>query len=107
PTLNAPPPLLVAERPPQPEFTAAPAQRPAIVPVSSATSSGTTVFPDLRGLSARESLRVLGQLGMTARLRGAGSVVQQDPPAGSPLERGLDATLWLERAPVALASNGR
>ena len=39
-------------------------------------------LPDLRGLSAREALRELARLGLTARLEGAGVVVDQDPAAG-------------------------
>lgn len=105
PTLNAPPPLLIAEREAVPDVAPPPAARPAIVPVSSPAPGGTTVVPDVRGMSARESLRVLAQLGMTARLRGAGLVVQQTPEPGAPIERGSDATLWLERSPAVVASN--
>jgi cell division protein FtsI (penicillin-binding protein 3) len=106
PTINAPPPLLVARREESPDLMPTAAARPAIVPVSSVAPGGTSVFPDLRGMSSRESLRVLAQLGMTARLRGAGLVVAQQPEPGSPIERGSDATLWLDRAPTAIASNG-
>jgi cell division protein FtsI (penicillin-binding protein 3) len=46
------------------------------------------LMPDLRGLGAREALRVLGRLGLSARVRGSGVVVAQQPEAGAPLERG-------------------
>lgn len=105
PTIDAPPPLLVAARHESSDEMPIAAARPSIVPVSSVAPGGTSVFPDLRGMSARESLRVLAQLGLTARLRGAGLVVTQQPEPGSPIERGSNATLWLDRAPVALASN--
>ena len=57
-------------------------------------------------MSARDALRALAQLGLTARLHGTGVVVEQDPPAGTPLERGVDrALLRLERqASARLAS---
>ena len=47
-----------------------------------------TGLPDLTGMSAREALRELARLGLSARMQGAGVVVQQDPPAGAPLEPG-------------------
>ena len=43
------------------------------------------VMPDLRGLSAREALRALTKLGMTARMTGDGFVLEQSPAAGSAL----------------------
>jgi len=59
--------------------------------------SVAAVFPDMRGLSARDALRMLARLGMTARLNGAGVVVKQLPEAGAPIDRESGATLWLER----------
>ena len=46
------------------------------------------VMPDLRGLSAREALRTLTRLGMTARMTGDGVVLEQSPAAGSALGDG-------------------
>ena len=43
-------------------------------------------------MSAREALRELTRLGLTARMQGAGVVVQQHPPAGAPLEPGATCT---------------
>jgi beta-lactam-binding protein with PASTA domain len=40
---------------------------------------------------------VLAQIGMIARVRGAGIVVDQQPEPGSPIERGATATITLER----------
>jgi cell division protein FtsI (penicillin-binding protein 3) len=113
PSINAAPPILVAHRD---ETAGQPAvERPAralrvappattlsdkpIVTVASSTPPKTDVFPDLRGLSAREALRTLAQLGLTTRLEGAGLVVAQDPQAGSPIERGASSTIWLRRQP--------
>ena len=55
------------------------------------------LMPDLRGLGAREALRVLGRLGLTARVEGSGIVVAQMPEAGAPLERGGWSVLRLGR----------
>ena len=38
------------------------------------------VFPDLRGLSARDALHALTRLGMTGRLNGAGTVTGTQIP---------------------------
>ena len=70
---------------------------PNIVTVESAVRGAGAVFPDLRGLSARDALRTLSRLGMTARLNGAGIVVRQAPLPGAPVDRETAATLWLER----------
>jgi cell division protein FtsI (penicillin-binding protein 3) len=101
PSINAAPPLLVARRDEireQPTSgRAGPAEIPAIVTLSGASQGSAPLFPDLRGLGARDALRVVARLGLNARLHGDGIVVQQDPPPGSPIERGTASTLWLER----------
>jgi beta-lactam-binding protein with PASTA domain len=56
-----------------------------------------TGFPDLTGMSARDALRVLAQLCMTARLQGTGVVTQQYPPAGEPIESASTVVLKLGR----------
>jgi len=70
---------------------------PNIVTVGGEANGSAAVFPDLRGLSARDALRTLSRLGMTARLNGAGIVVRQAPEPGAPIDRETAATLWLER----------
>jgi cell division protein FtsI (penicillin-binding protein 3) len=101
PSINAPPPILVARR--EIADAAGPAlalaSDKAIVPLPGTTAGHDGLIPDLTGLSARDALRTLGQLGLTARLHGDGLVVAQRPAAGSPLDRGGAATLWLKRAP--------
>ncbi len=62
------------------------------------------MLPDLRGLSAREALRTLAKLGLTPRLQGKGVVVEQNPPAGAPLERGMTCTLTLDRDLLATSA---
>ena len=61
-------------------------------------------LPDFRGLSAREALRVLTKIGLTARFTGNGVVTSQMPAPGTPIEPGMTCELWLERTPVAVAS---
>ena len=102
PTLNAPPPVLVASR----------NDRDAIQPLTGTTdvsivpaALGTTRdLPDFRGMSARQALRVLTKIGMSARLNGSGIVAAQRPAAGSYVEPGTTAELWLERSAVVVAS---
>ena len=45
-------------------------------------------MPDLRGLSAREALKALSRIGMTAQMTGDGFVVEQSPEPGAALVRG-------------------
>jgi cell division protein FtsI (penicillin-binding protein 3) len=105
PTVNAPPPLLVVRQTDRPERpTSGPGDAPAIVTLAGNNSgSNASVFPDLRGLSAREALQAMARLGLTPRLRGAGLVVDQQPPPGSPIDLGVAATLWLRRQAVQTA----
>jgi cell division protein FtsI/penicillin-binding protein 2 len=106
PPTAAEPPLLIARRPDVPHLpggqVAAPTAGPAAPPVVTLAGSArrtATVFPDLTGMSARDALRVLTQLGLTPRLAGSGVVVEQDPAAGTPFEPGANARLRLARAP--------
>ena len=79
-----------------------------IAPVAARTSvlasltpaANLGLMPDLRGLGAREALRVLNRLGLSARIEGTGVVVTQYPEAGAPLERGGWSTLRLGRERV-------
>ena len=96
PSLNRRPPVLVQrgdgrERP-------TPVKGPTSLPGGSGQAQAPPqVLPDFHGLGARDAVRALGQLGMKARVRGAGIVVDQQPAPGSPIERGTTATLTLER----------
>jgi cell division protein FtsI (penicillin-binding protein 3) len=99
PTLNAPPPLLIARHDERQARPAAAVDPPPIITVASAANAGASVYPDLAGLSARDALRTLSRLGVTARLHGTGLVHEQRPVAGSPLDEGGDAVLWLQREP--------
>lgn len=103
PTLNAPPPVLVARTSERPEIQPVRSQRDASI-VHVGTTGDARDLPDLRGLSAREALRVLTSIGLTAHLTGNGVVASQSPAPGTPIEPGLACVLKLERNPVAAAS---
>jgi cell division protein FtsI (penicillin-binding protein 3) len=108
PSINPAPPVLAVHHDPaddhEPPFDSAPGKptstaglTPSLVRVDGDASGNAAGFPDLRGLSARDALRLLARLGMTARLNGAGVVVRQAPEPGAAVDRGAAATLWLER----------
>ncbi|MBI4886012.1 MAG: transpeptidase family protein [Acidobacteria bacterium] len=98
PSINPAPPVMVARRDDGWERPASgPAGPPAIITLERGAGGSASLFPDLRGLGARDALRMLARLGMTARLDGAGVVVDQDPPPGSPIERGAVTSLRLAR----------
>ena len=107
-SIDAPEPLLASRPGDTAEQPASgPIAPPRILPVGGSPAN-ITVFPDFTGMSARDALRVLAQLGMTARLQGTGVVVQQFPPAGDPIESASTVVLKLERqAASQLASAAR
>ena len=97
PTINPPVPVMVASNSEPPVIPVSlPTRGPEIITINSMVG-GSSVLPDLRGLSAREALRTLAKLGLTPRMHGKGVVVEQNPPAGAPLERGMTCTLTLDR----------
>jgi cell division protein FtsI (penicillin-binding protein 3) len=109
PTINALPPVLAASR----QAAAAPVvQRPADEPMmvdAALESLPPGIMPDLRGQSARDALRVLTHIGVTARMVGRGFVVEQSPAAGEPLAGDGVGVLKLDRrvpVPVASAAGG-
>jgi cell division protein FtsI (penicillin-binding protein 3) len=107
-SIDAPEPLLASRPGDTAEQPASgPIAPPRILPLGGSPAN-ITVFPDLTGMSARDALRVLAQLGMTARLQGTGVVVQQFPSAGDPIESASTVVLKLERqAASQLASAAR
>ena len=98
PTINQPPPVMIARRDQNPMTTAAAPLAPAIVTMTASMTDGGGL-PDLRGLSARDALRELARLGLTARMAGAGVVAEQRPAPGSLIEPGAECTLVLNRRP--------
>lgn len=106
PNLNPPPPVVVARH--DPDVEPAPGPQPArAASVLSATlePARNGLVPDLRGLSAREALRLLSRIGMTARLSGDGFVIDQNPAPGSAF-RGGSCALTLGRRAVAASPGG-
>jgi cell division protein FtsI (penicillin-binding protein 3) len=105
PTIDAPPPVLVAARASEAEPLAT---RPISVPVRTANVEAVLeparagLMPDLRGLSAREAIRALTSVGMTARLSGQGFVLEQSPAPGSLLIPGDTCALKLSRKPPSV-----
>jgi membrane peptidoglycan carboxypeptidase len=101
PTINPAPPVLIARN--EPARAAAPQpivrQTPIVTLVS---DSNQQTVPDLRGMSARDAMRTLMKLGLTARLAGQGFVLAQDPPPGTPFEGGEVCRLQLGRRPAAV-----
>jgi len=55
------------------------------------------LMPDLRGLSAREALRIATGNGLTAQVVGDGVVVDQRPQPGAVLTRGNRCVITLGR----------
>jgi len=111
PNLQAAPPLLVTQHDPAPSVRTSPvsldtqAMRPAasaqtqVVPTQAAGG-----VPDVIGLSARDAVRVLARVGMTARVSGDGVVVSQEPRAGTRFDRGTACALTLGRVASTLSA---
>jgi len=102
PNLNAPPPVLVARRDPSVDGASPQPARAAGVLAATFDPARQGLRPDLRGLGAREALRLLSRIGMTARMTGDGFVLEQSPLPGAALVRGDACTLKLGRYAVPL-----
>jgi cell division protein FtsI (penicillin-binding protein 3) len=107
PNINAMPPVLVARHDPaQEEPGAAQPVRTASILSATLEPARNGLMPDLRGLSAREALKALSGIGMTARLNGDGFVFEQSPEAGTTLVRGNACVLTLRRRLPAAVAGG-
>src|SRR5262249_20213215 len=105
PTVNPAPPVLVARR----DEAAGSSPSLARTAGSAASTEQPVVrlvvkepgtMPDVRGLGARQAVRKLAALGLSARVSGNGVVVSQLPLPGEPVEPGGLCRLTLERAPA-------
>jgi cell division protein FtsI (penicillin-binding protein 3) len=104
PTVNPEPPLLIRRA----GLDTAPAPRPAVVPAAARLAGDVAAaLPDVRGLGARDALRVLQRAGLTAQLAGSGIVVEQSPAAGTPLADVRRVTLTLRRETPPGGGGGR
>ena len=98
PNVNRQPPIVVAKA----------ADGPSIAPVSTSrvtppqvTAANRDAMPDLSGMSAREAVRTLIDLGWEPRLRGEGGfVARQSVPAGTAAGEGGVCLLDLTRFPI-------
>ena len=100
PTVNATEPIVVARHRSEAgddDSRPRPVVLPAAVEAGPHEAGHSGLVPDLRGMSARDAVRTLAQLGLASRLRGKGVVVDQTPAPGSALERGITCTLVLDR----------
>jgi cell division protein FtsI (penicillin-binding protein 3) len=97
PSINPQPPIIVQPRDDgnRPLQVVGPAELPGRI--DGPPQAAVKGVPDLRGLGARDAMRAITRIGMKARIRGAGVVVDQQPAPGSTIEPGTTATLTLER----------
>jgi cell division protein FtsI (penicillin-binding protein 3) len=101
-TLNAPPPVFaVRGEEPREQRVSGPTELPPSDAPTFKGMGGLPLVPDLAGVGAREAVRILAKLGLSARLQGVGVVVDQDPLPGTPIEPGAVATLKLSRSEVS------
>jgi cell division protein FtsI (penicillin-binding protein 3) len=105
PTVNGHPPVMVASRHGAPEMPLPQRVSLSEMPSSALEPVSSGLMPDLRGLSARDAVRALTRIGMTARVNGSGFVIEQSPAAGSVLIPG-PCTLKLGRQPATPAVIG-
>jgi membrane peptidoglycan carboxypeptidase len=99
PTINPPAPVLVARHAAS-DITPANHQSASHAVVSLVADEPSGTVPDLRGLSAREAVRRLVKLGMSARASGDGFVVSQDPAPGTPIDDNGVCRVVLQRWPL-------
>ena len=105
PTINPEPPVLV-ERRDTTRRSDETAERRANRSSASSLTSPPARSRICTGMSAREAVRKLVKLGLTAHVSGDGFVMSQDPAAGAPLEPGAVCRLVLNRW-VARSRAGR
>jgi len=96
PTLNPPPPVLVVRHDDDEEPWVKRAKAE-VVETTALALARSGFMPDLRGLSAREAIRTLSQIGLTSRMSGDGFVVTQSPAPGEALVQGGVCSLRLTR----------
>src|SRR5207253_966375 len=105
PSINPAPPVLVARADAN---DAAPIRTEAATQptVSLVADAPPGTIPDLRGMSARDAVRRLVKLGMTARVSGDGIVVSQEPAPGTPIDAdGVCHLVLQRRAPAPVTAS--
>ncbi|HSL23012.1 MAG TPA: penicillin-binding protein [Vicinamibacterales bacterium] len=107
PTTNPLPPVLVARRADGDlEAVPRPARAAAILDAGVHVARDG-LMPDLRGLGAREAMRISARLGLVAELRGSGVVAEQSPAPGALVERGATCRILLHRNRVVTSEGGQ
>lgn len=106
PNINPEAPVLVRHDAGSEVRVAGPVMPRTLLSPAPSQANGELVLPELRGLGGREALRVLSRLGLSARLSGDGVVLEQEPPAGTPVEPGANCRLALGRAVPRDAASG-
>jgi cell division protein FtsI/penicillin-binding protein 2 len=100
-TLNPAPSIVVAADDAAPEII------PTRIGLTVPQPSDLSHMPDVRGLTMREAVRILGQVGLQAQLSGTGAVISQTPLPGAPILSGERASLELKLTrPAAPAPAG-
>ena len=94
PTINPTPPVVVVSDPTGP--TAQPVHAVSTVPTP-VGFGGRSLMPDVRGLGAREAVRLLGEVGLSVHVAGSGVVAAQTPAPGEQVESGGWCALQLRR----------
>jgi len=96
-TLDPDPPVLVRRELNTPAVSTRVVSGPRDVVTASVPSEDA--IPDVRGLAARDAVKLMVRLGLRPRITGDGIVVSQRPDAGTSLDQANHCELWLERAP--------
>ena len=102
PTIHPPSPVLVVRHDETLERVPASGVSASDPVISLVADRPPGTVPDVRGMSAREAVRRLVKLGMSARASGDGFVVSQVPAAGAPIEGEAVCRLVLDRRPPRL-----
>jgi cell division protein FtsI (penicillin-binding protein 3) len=89
-SINPPAPIIAGRKEPI-------AQSAAVPVIATARAGGPLVMPDVRGMSGRDAVQLMADIGVDVRLRGTGIVVDQNPAPGTPVDDVSATVLWLER----------
>ena len=106
PDVNPAPPVLVARHEAASDMAATRIAAP-LGPVRAVETTEPGQMPDLHGLSAREALRTLTRIGLTARMSGDGFVIDQSPAAGALLAPGDECVLKLGRRALIMSQGAQ
>jgi cell division protein FtsI (penicillin-binding protein 3) len=95
--------VVVSARPP-----VLPSRTPQVASLlsSKTLAAGLTLMPDVRGLGARDAVRLLSGVGLSVRIDGDGFVSQQRPAPGEPVDPGGWGVIGLERPSPPDGSRG-